>query len=353
MAHKIVSGTDRIATTDKRTVWHAYETEQDGRLVEVPFQGDAETTLLQMAGHVWPIDAENDVARIVPIQTAEGIAAPDFQATVSASGRVLGIVSKDYEKVPFRVITTELCLALARAGGRPSTLGTFDAGRNFFSCFEVAQSWRVPGDHSDTHAFCNIIANHTGDGAIRTIFESFRDVCANTAELTARNIAAAGTADAFAAAITSIRHTGNVQERLRMAAQWIANGEQRAMAERELLAHMAGRKLSMADVAKFIDQYIFIAPDATDRIKAGRERERESFYATARDTADLGNHALAASGITAYGLYQAVTRFEDHVTRVNQVQDVPVGTRRAFRAFLNERGAEKNMARELILEMSA
>jgi len=63
MAHSIVKGIDRMASTRLDTVWHATETAADGRLVQVPASDDLEATLLTMGGIVWPTDADNEPVR--------------------------------------------------------------------------------------------------------------------------------------------------------------------------------------------------------------------------------------------------------------------------------------------------
>ncbi len=354
MAHGLVKGIDRMATTSLETIWHRAETEGDGRLIEVePIPNDNEGTIIAMGAKVWPVDADNDVAGTKPIY-CEGIEVKSHIATVSPSGRILGIVTKGYQTIEFRgSVFNEWLLALARAGGKPETLGTFDGGRNMFATLQVADSWQVPGDHSETRSLFNIIANNTGESANKASMATFRVVCANTSAAYSSAHEAMGKDGASRAknAWVSIRHTTNAKERMQDAVGWITDGRKRAETERAMLDRMAMQLIDRKQVEDFVASYINIPADLKGRALAIRENQRESFQATMQDLKDLGNHALGSAGISAYGLLQAVTRYEDWVSSCRS-KDVPVGTRRAFRAFLGERETEKATARDQILEMA-
>lgn len=354
MAHKLVSGIDRMASSRTDTVWHRAETLADGRLTEVRATGDAEADVLSQAAVVWPTESDNDISRTIALVTSEGTPVTSHIATLSPSGRVLGIVTCGYEAVPFKTILTEWVLALARAGGIPETLGTFDAGRNFFASLQVAESWRIPGDSSDTRPLFNVVGNHTGEGGIRGSFASFRVVCANTSAMYQRDHdAVTDAAERASRAWVSVRHSANALERMREAVAWIIDGRSRAESERALMERLASKLISKAEVVSFTDRYISIPAGSTDRVVAGRQRERETFGGILRDSDDLGDHAWrAGNGITAYGLLQSVTRFEDWQSRTRDTDATPVATRRAFRAFLGTREAEKATARDHILELA-
>ncbi len=351
MAHKLVTGIDRMVSTLLDTIWHRDETLADGRLQIVAHTGDAEQTMLQMASKVWPIDADNDVARAVALVTADGTPIDSHMATLSPSGRVLGVVTSGYSIISGKVIMQEWLLALARAGGIPETLGTFDAGRSMFGCVQIADAWRVPGDHSETRAMFNVVTNHTGEGGIRGSFASFRVVCANTAAVYSHEHDAVTDAKERAArAWVSVRHTVNAVDRMREAVAWITDGRARAEQEQATLARLAAKMVSTAEVDAFMARYIS-TDGVSDRAAAHRSNQRDAFMGALTDASDLGEHVLGAKGISGYGLLQAVTRFEDHISRTRGASDQPVSTRRAFRAFMGEREAEKVAAREYILAL--
>lgn len=356
MAHKLVHGVDRMASTRRDTVWHATETEADGRLVIVAAGDDAEGKLLRMAGTVWPANADNDVAGTAPLYVdspAGPVEVPSHVATVSPTGRVLGVVGAGYNPVPFRVVLGQWLAALARKGGRPETLGTFDEGRSMFASMQVADSWRVPGDHSETRPLFNVVSNHTGEGGIRGSFATFRVVCSNTSAMYVEgHDRVTSAAERARRAWVSIAHTANARERIEDAVRWIVDGRARAESERALLDRLASKVVGRNEVARFMDQYIALPADASKRTLAIRDSQRDAFYRTMRDAGDLGDHALDGRGITAYGLLQSVTHFEDHVARAVATPDAPVAVRRAFRAFLGEREAEKATARDMIVEMA-
>ena len=351
MAHKLESGVDRMVSTRRDTIWHRDETEADGRLLIIA-PSDPESTVLEGAAYVWPDGADNDVVGTKPLVTADGTPIASHVATVSRTGRVLGVVGKDYNPIAFKYLMSEWILALARAGGNLETLGTFNGGRNFFGCMEVADAWRVPGDHSDTRGLLNVTGSHDGTGGLRASFQSFRVVCSNTDAMFAdAHDAITDATEKARRAWVTVRHSANAEERIKDAVQWIIDGRARVESERQLMARLAAKSLSKQEVDAFVNQYINVPDDASNRVRSIRGNDRDAFVATLRDVQDLGNHALTGAGISAYGLLQAVTRFEDHVSRVNNVADVPVGTRRAFRAFLGERQTEKSAARDLIMSL--
>jgi hypothetical protein len=352
MAHMIVKGIDRMASTQLNTVWHAAETAADGRLTQVTVT-DPETTLLTMAGIVWPTDHDNDVARTVGLKTTEDVAVTSHMATVAGSGRVLGIVGADYTAVPFRVILTDWLLGLVRAGGKPETLGTFDAGANMFASVAVADEWRVPGDDSITRFLCNVISNHKGEGGIRASFSTVRVVCKNTDAMFAQEHNKVQAAEERARrGWVTVPHKGDAVARMADAVAWITDGKARAESEQAMLSRMASKLVSPEGVSQFIDRYIALPADANKQVVANRTKAREQFIQDMQ-AADLGGHGLTAKGITAYGLLQAVTHFEDWTSTVRATPDAPVGTRRAFRAFLGKRQEEKVAAREHILSLVA
>jgi len=352
MAHMIVKGIDRMASTQLNTVWHAAETAADGRLTQVT-AGDPETTLLTMAGIVWPTDHDNDVARTVGLTTTEGVAVTSHMATVAGSGRVLGIVGADYTTVPFRVILTDWVLGLVRAGGQPETLGTFDAGANMFACVQVADEWRVPGDDSATRFLCNVISNHKGEGGIRASFSTIRVVCKNTdAMFSNEHDTVRGAEERARRGWVSVPHKGDAVARMHDAVAWVTDGKARVEREQAMLTRMAAKLVDRAGIEQFIDRYIALPAEANKRVVSNRAKAREQFIADMQ-APDLGDHGLTAKGITAYGLLQAVTHFEDWSSTVRATEDAPVGTRRAFRAFLGGRTDEKVAAREHILSLVA
>jgi len=224
-------------------------------------------------------------------------------------------------------------------------LGTFDAGSGFMGALEVCAAWRVPGDDSLTEAHCNITSAHSG-GGIRASFSGFRVICRNTTMMHNANHDATTAADKARRAWVTIMHRKNAAERMQDAVKWIKEGRQRAETEKQMLERLASKVVSTQEVEKFISKYIS-TEQATPRATAIRENQREQFRGLMRDTADLGNHSLGWRGITAYGLLQSVTRFEDEVARINATDDT-VNVRRAFRKFLGDRELEKQTAREYI-----
>jgi len=368
MSHGIQAGVDHMAATETRTIWHAGETVENGTLVEVPviFNADGspdyESTVLAMGAAVFPDGSDNDVSGTEPIAIVEkndngqwivrGEPIETHVATVSPSGRYLGTVTSGYQPVSGRFLFAEWVLNLARAGGKPESLGTFDGGRSFFHCCQVADEWHVPGDHSPMRTLFNLLAGHDGTRGILGAFDNFRVICKNTGKAFERSHASdEGNARArVERAWQSIKHTVSAKDRVRDAVAWITDGRARALSEQQMLAQLASKVVSRSEVDAFVDRYISIPKDATKRTQSIRENQRESFLQVLQDVNDLGNHALGGSGISAYGLLQGVTRFEDHIAPV-KAKDQPVGVRRAFRSFLGERDIEKETARDMIEEM--
>lgn len=348
MAHNFVEGVDRIAVSNLQGIWHRVETLAKRILAHVAPTGDAEADALAQAAHVWPADADNDVDRMVDLQTVEGVAVPGWKATLSPSGRILGVVTGGYHPISGRAVFSSWLLALVRAGGIPETLGTFNAGRDFFGTVRTADAWHVPGDHSETVPYFSLTGNHTMDRGVNGMFESFRVQCANTAgQHDSAHAACTSAQDRAQSAWVCVQHRASAEERMVQAVAWIVDGRSRAESEKAYLARLAARMVTRAEVDRFLAQYVAIPADATPRQVTIRQEQRDQFLATLQDTADLGNHALTSAGISAYGLLQGVSRFEDWVsaTRGRGDDAAPVATRRAFRAFLGAREPEKQAAR--------
>jgi len=346
----LVPGIDRIAATKVKTIWHQLETLAAGTLVAIDENLDPETAALQQSAIVFPQDADNDFARTAKLTTEDGTPIETHMALLSPSGRVLSIVGVGHYPVPFKFIFSNWYLELARHGGKPSSLGTCDEGRFMFGSLEAAEPWYVPGDKSVTRAFFNIMASH-GDGSIKGSFCTFREVCFNTMTMFGEEHDRIKDArERIAKAAVTIHHTANAQERISDAVAWIVDGRARAESEKNFLNRLATKVVSTPEVDKFVAKYIS-TDDVSPRAQAIRGNQREAFRQIMSDTDDLGEHALSAKGITAYGLMQAVTHFEDYVARVVGTEECPVNVRRAFRAFTGERDVEKVTARDYIAEL--
>jgi len=357
MAHRLEPGLDRMAATRADTIWHREETLADGRLTNVEIRyGDTEQAILQMAAIVLPRDADNDVVGTVPVfvvQNSTPVEIPTHVATMSHTGRVLGVVSAGYVPIPLRVMISQWLIALVRAGGVPEILGTFNGGRDFFASVRVSDEWKVPGDHSVTLPNFNVVGNHTGAKALLGSFSTIRVVCGNTAGMyTAEHTRTTAAEDRIKAAWLSIRHTMNAEERIADAVGWITDGRARAESERALLARLSAKVISPQEVGRFIESYISKPENGSKRMSTVRDQQRDSFFSVLTDEQDLGNHVLGMKGISAYGLMQGVTRYEDWTSQINRKAGTCVGTRRAFRAFLGTREAEKATARDRIMEMT-
>jgi hypothetical protein len=362
MAHQFNEKIDRMATTSLRTIWHKVETLANGVLKHiVPLvaadgsgAADHPATATELAAHVWPEAHDNDCAGTVPLfVNTDGLQEVDGHvATVSPSGRVLGIVKPSYKVLSFKTLFAGLYLALAKAGGRPQTLGTFDSGKRFFGTLAVCDPWRVPGDHSDTVVHFNLISGHGGEMSAKGATDVFRVQCANTSRAFDRSHSAVYE-DAklrIERAAIIIPHTTNAEDRIAEAVKWITDGRARAENEKQLLERLALKSITKAEVDAFIEKYVHIPDDASKQTVRIRSKNRADFLATLQDEEDLGEHALTSSGTTAYGLLQAVTRFEDWVAPSVGSKE-HVGQRRAFRAFLGQRQVEKTTAQDRILAM--
>jgi len=346
---------DRIVAAETDTIWHATETKAAGTLLELPAGLPAAERVERAAELALADELDNDVAGTVPIVATMpdgGQATIDTHlATVSRKGRVLGVVTKGYQILSGRTILDVWLRALARAGGLLEVLGTCDGGRQFFATFQVADAWKVPGDHSETRPHLNILSAHDGSRALLAMFAAFRVVCHNTAGMFAAEHERTTTAaDRAKLAWCRVPHTLNAADRMADAVQWIIEGRARMETERDLLARLAARMISPAELEKFSADYLAIPEDVSSRTRTIREKQREEWTATLQDVDDLGNHAAGPNGVSAYGLLQAVTRFEDWKSPV-RAKDQPVATRRAFRAFGAERETEKATARDRILEL--
>jgi len=181
------------------------------------------------------------------------------------------------------------------------TAGSVKGGRMVYALVYLDEPWTAPGDDSATYPYAALLNSHDGTGACKLVFTDIRVVCWNTFN------AASIQGDASGAQVT-IRHTGNVNERLEEAKAGLTGIREEAKAWQMLATDLAGININDAVVRTFLDEFIPIPEAASERTRENRAARQATFlklYHESPTCADLPE--------TAYKLVQASGEYLDHL----------------------------------------
>lgn len=219
---------------------------------------------------------------------------------------VLGIVGNRW--TPFQ---NEDCAGLLAdiedmSGARLTTVGVMDGGRKTFLSMKMPEgmTFRSPrtGQTDITDLYLTVFNAHNGGGSLSAVITPVRPMCANQQRMSERS----------ARSRFLLRHTGDAG--LRMAQLREVLGD--SLAYRHTFAdqcnEMIGREMD-EELARIQLEALFHAtdPDLT-------ERQRELRQQTVSSVMDLylGSATVEPFRGTAYGVYNAVTEYTDHYSRV-------------------------------------
>lgn len=181
------------------------------------------------------------------------------------------------------------------------TAGSLKGGRTVWALVWLDEPYQIPGDDSDTYPFAALINDHTGAGACKLLPTQVRIVCWNTMN------AASLHGDRTGNQIT-IRHTGNVEDRLEQAKAGLASMRDEAKAWQLEAADLAGININDAVVRTFLDEFIPIPEAAGERTRDSRAARRVAFMGLYEDSP-----TVAPLPDTAYKLVMAAGEYLDHL----------------------------------------
>lgn len=311
----------------------------EGQVSYADSRNDAWHQLGQQVGHLMSVDEALDAAhmrgwnvRKVPLVAeveGQSLEVPDRYTIVrtnpiNKATEALGVIGRNW--TPFQNEETAALIndIVDDSSARIETIGALRGGRQTFVTMKMPEhidiTSPVTGEKDTTEVYLSVLNNHDGQGALRALVTPVRIVCANTwamAESTARSS-------------ISLRHTGtpssrlaDVRDALGMTFAYMEEFER----EVQLLAK---REMENVEVYDVIKNLWFVDEATTDRQKSGRE---DTAYAV------MDNYLTSATVDpvrgTAYGAYNAITEYIDHMAAVKGGGKADDAEKRALRTLTN------------------
>lgn len=254
-----------------------------------------------------------------------------FMATVRKGDDFpMGIVTKDYTVMQDRdgLLTMEAVVNATRRTSFTSAFGLGNGSR-IAACIDLSRlvNLRIKRDPSRQEMFLFGTWAHDGTGALNIGLYHNRVEC--------NNLLNAGLAySKRAGLLVSIRHTGDVTDRLQDAQAILGFVETRAAAHKAEMDALAAIPVKRSWVPEFTEELIPIPEDA--KRPKNREEAREIIQS-------LFANSKRMEGVpeSAYRLHQAVVEYADHwrPLRVGKASDIQVAERR-FRNATEGPGAD-------------
>ncbi len=265
----------------------------------------------------WTVDVQ-------PMFLSTGARVPHAGAVVRSIGNVvLGTVSEDYRPIQnadafgmFQDVITERGLTIESAGA----LGN---GERCWMLLKLPTTIEpAPGDRVTGYAVA--VTSHDGHGAFHFRPTPIRVVCQNTLNASLRT----------RGGVFSVAHAGNVAARIAEARR-IIDGLMEAMTETgDTFASLAARRMTIAETRAYIAS-VFPASDEQQVARSVQDKRDQVFNLVWSGVgADLAG--TTETDTTAWGVYNAVTEFVDHVKPAAAKDDA--GVLRASRSAIFGQG---------------
>lgn len=181
------------------------------------------------------------------------------------------------------------------------TAGSVRGGAMVWALVWLDEPYHVPGDPSPTYPFAALLNAHDGSAACKLLPTQVRIVCWNTWKM------AEAEGDRHGHQVV-LRHTGNVAERIEDAKVGLAGMRDEAKEWQVAAADLASLNVSDAVFATFLDEFIPVPENASERTRTQRAERRSLFT-------KLYMESPTTEGVrgTGYGLVQAAGEYLDHL----------------------------------------
>jgi phage/plasmid-like protein (TIGR03299 family) len=273
------------------TPWHGF-----GNRIS-PAQATDLNFVREAAGLAWEVEARG----IAYLHNGEWRATDKAQAIVRTdTNAVLGVPGPAYTPVQNAQALDVLRPAVEQFGLTIAVAGALAGGSTCWALAKLPESIDPTGTGDTVNGYALIKWGHDGSVGIVGSLTPIRVVCQNTL-----NMAAAGQH----AKVFKLRHTASVEAKLDTAAKLVSSLTAALVATGETFAHLAQRQLTSREVVAFIEA-VFPAEGGklSDVVRNRRATVAELLQSGVG--ADLAN----PNGIpTAWGAYNAVTEYFDHV----------------------------------------
>jgi phage/plasmid-like protein (TIGR03299 family) len=239
--------------------------------------------------------------RLDPMFLGDGREVPERRAVVRDGDRaILGTVGNQYTTIQNRAATDILRDACADFGVTIESAGALGNGARCFMLAKLPMSVQpVPGDI--VAGYFLLGWGHDGGISHNGRPTPIRVVCQNTLTM----------AMSDGVDMIRIRHTASAAQRLGEAKRLIDGLIGAMKATGDTFTQLAERRMTPADVATYIER-VFPSPDGADVSPVLKSRRNTvAALVWAGKGAELAGSD--ASGTTAWGAYNAVTEYFDHV----------------------------------------
>ena len=268
--------------------------------------------------------------------------ADQFAVIRNMDNAVLGVVGPAYQVIQ-NVEMFDFLDALTTGEDRVAkwaSAGSLRGGRNVWALLDLPDSEIVVGKEDRLLPYLLITNAHDGSAACRVIPTTVRVVCMNTLQ--------AAIAGEFRDLTVTIRHTGDVTNKIAEAKLMLAQAGAMFGAFEKVANELATKPVARKDFDALVEE-LFPTPaeDATDAVKTRMENKRELLAAAVVEERKL----LAAPDMTAWTLLNGVTRFVDHAQRV-QLRGRDVGEARFENSFIGTGAALKAKAAAKLIELA-
>lgn len=181
------------------------------------------------------------------------------------------------------------------------TAGSVRGGGMVWALVWLDEPYTVPGDTSPTYPFAALLNAHDGSAACKLLPTQVRIVCWNTWK------AAEAEGDRHGHQVV-LRHSGDVEARLEDAKASLAGMRDEAKEWEVLATDLAGININDAVVTTFLDEFIPVPENASERTRQGRLDRQAMFRGLLAESP-----TCAPLPDTAYKLVQAAGEYLDHL----------------------------------------
>ena len=248
--------------------------------------------------------------------TIPNITVPDYFATVRQDNNaVLGVVGKDYHIVQNTDAFAFFDAIVGGDGIQYETAGVLGKGERIFITAKLPGYIKV-GNDDLIEKYLFFTTSHDGSGSITAAFTPVRIVCANTLRAALTNMTNA----------IKIRHTANVQERLKQAHRLMGISNNLSNEMEEVFNQWSKSRISDAGVKKLIQLALAPSKEVLANVKADRMDTLTSTFNNMVDAAyeyGMSNHTqlMETTEGTVFGAYNAVTGYFQNVRKYKTTED--------------------------------
>lgn len=238
-----------------------------------------------------------------------GILVPDYFATLRTdTDQVLGVVGKDYQIVQ-NVQAFEFfdCIVGGSEGILYETAGALGKGERIFITAKLPDYIRV-GRNDCIEKYLFLTTSHDGYGSITAAFTPIRIVCNNTLNAAMRS----------KTNCIRIKHTANVQDRLRVAHRLIGLSNQLANELEQVYNNWTTIRITDSELKELIQVAMSPNKETSEALRSGQLEELSTLYKNTVDNVfeyamSSPSQQLETTKGTLFGAYNAITGYYQNV----------------------------------------